>query len=401
LASSSINQELDVGNLLYGDGLYNGGSISSAPVSAGQIAIGTSTPYSRFTVWDSGTGTGQAFEVVNNASTTLARILDSGKAYFSGNVGIGTTSPASRLTVWGLDSGATTSAFAVVNNSSTTVFSVFDNGNATYYGSIFQSSDQRLKTDVTSLDASDSLAAIEELNPVSYLRIDQPGTGDNLGFIAQQVQTIFPELVSTTSPTSLTPDGTLTLNYEGLIAPIVNAIQAIASEISSIENTIAGFAQGFTTHQLNADELCIDGTCIDQQQLAALLASANQSSAGGSSQLAEDGASTTPDTPPIIQINGDNPAIVQVGATYSDLGAQITGPQADLNLGIQTYVNGIEMSPVQIDTSAAATDTIDYVATDQNGLTATTTRTVIVEAANDNDQPPANDNELATSSTAL
>ena len=35
---------------------------------------------------------------------------------------------------------------------------------------------------------------------------------------------------------------------------------------------------------------------------------------------------------------------------------------------------------MQIDTSAAATDTIDYVATDQSGLAATSTRTVIVES---------------------
>jgi hypothetical protein len=44
-------------------------------------------------------------------------------------------------------------------------------------------------------------------------------------------------------------------------------------------------------------------------------------------------------------------------------------------------VNGVAMSPVQIDTSAAATDTIDYVATDQTDLTATSTRTVIIEPA--------------------
>jgi hypothetical protein len=44
-----------------------------------------------------------------------------------------------------------------------------------------------------------------------------------------------------------------------------------------------------------------------------------------------------------------------------------------LNLGITTYVNEIETSPVQIDTSAPATDTIDYVATDTTGLTATST----------------------------
>jgi hypothetical protein len=90
--------------------------------------------------------------------------------------------------------------------------------------------------------------------------------------------------------------------------------------------------------------------------------------------------STTPDTPPIIQISGDNPAIVQVGDTHNDRGANITGPQPDLNLGITTYVNGIESSPVQLDTTEVATDTIAYVATDQNGLTATSTSAVIVEA---------------------
>jgi hypothetical protein len=79
-------------------------------------------------------------------------------------------------------------------------------------------------------------------------------------------------------------------------------------------------------------------------------------------------------------INGDNPAIIQVGDTYNDLGATITRPQADLNLGITTYVNGIETNPVQIDTSVATTDAIDYVATDQSGLTSTSTRAIIIEA---------------------
>ena len=39
------------------------------------------------------------------------------------------------------------------------------------------------------------------------------------------------------------------------------------------------------------------------------------------------------------------------------------------------------MSDIVIDTSAAATDTIDYVATDTWGNTATSTRMVIIEAA--------------------
>lgn len=72
--------------------------------------------------------------------------------------------------------------------------------------------------------------------------------------------------------------------------------------------------------------------------------------------------------------------------------AAITGPTADLNLGIQTFVNASAISPVQIDTSQAATDTIDYVATDQNGLTSTSTRTVIIEA-------PSSPGNTASSST--
>ena len=87
-----------------------------------------------------------------------------------------------------------------------------------------------------------------------HLQLDRStqGTTPQLGFIAQQVQPIFPNLVSTTSPTALTPNGTLSLNYIGLISPIVSAIQALSAELSSIENTIAGFAQSFTTQVLTA-----------------------------------------------------------------------------------------------------------------------------------------------------
>ena len=53
----------------------------------------------------------------------------------------------------------------------------------------------------------------------------------------------------------------------------------------------------------------------------------------------------------------------------------------DQNLGLKYFLNGALMSNIVIDTSAAATDTIDYAATDNAGNTATSTRTVIVEAA--------------------
>ena len=58
-----------------------------------------------------------------------------------------------------------------------------------------------------------------------------------------------------------------------------------------------------------------------------------------------------------------------------------TGQAGDANLGYQTFLNGTLVSNIVIDTSQAATDTINSVATDQFGLTATSTRTVIIEAA--------------------
>ena len=95
--------------------------------------------------------------------------------------------------IWGPDT-ASTSAFAVVNSASTTEFTVYDTGNATLAGSLVQSSDQRLKTNIQGLDASSSLAAIDALNPVTFNWIDpSEGATPQLGFIAQQVQSVFPK----------------------------------------------------------------------------------------------------------------------------------------------------------------------------------------------------------------
>jgi hypothetical protein len=70
---------------------------------------------------------------------------------------------------------------------------------------------------------------------------------------------------------------------------------------------------------------------------------------------------------------------IHVGDSHVDLEANVTD-NVDQNLGLKYFLNGALVSNIVIDTSAPATDTIDYVATDQAGNTATSTRTVIVEA---------------------
>jgi hypothetical protein len=98
--------------------------------------------------------------------------------------------------------------------------------------------------------------------------------------------------------------------------------------------------------------------------------------------VTQNSASTTP---PTITINGGNPSIITVGDSYADLGATVSdtgqGQAGDTNLGYETFLNGTLVSNIVLDTSQVATDTIDYVATDQTGLTATSTRTVLINLA--------------------
>jgi hypothetical protein len=97
-------------------------------------------------------------------------------------------------------------------------------------------SDERLKTNITPL-ASSTLDAVLALNPITFNWKDSRLSGARLGFIAQNVQSQFPTLVSTGGTTTIQhADGsqeivtkTLGVDYTGLIVPIVQAIKEIAS----------------------------------------------------------------------------------------------------------------------------------------------------------------------------
>jgi hypothetical protein len=114
--------------------------------------------------------------------------------------------------------------------------------------------------------------------------------------------------------------------------------------------------------------------------------------------------------PPEITVNGNNPATVQVGVIYADLGAMISSPASDKNLGITALIDNATSTngTVTIDTSTAGTHAIEYRAFDQHGLMGSTTRAVVVQAAANDNPPPAatstppaaNDNPPATTTAA-
>jgi Domain of unknown function (DUF5011) len=124
-------------------------------------------------------------------------------------------------------------------------------------------------------------------------------------------------------------------------------------------------------------------TAASLDSVTAVLAAVGQQAAAGTplpTGTSTATSTTTTPTPPVIQINGANPAVIHLGDIYADLGATITGPQQDLNLGMLTYLNGSKTDTIQLDTSTTSTSAVDYVVTDQFGTTATATRSVIVES---------------------
>ena len=124
----------------------------------------------------------------------------------SGNLGIGTSTPTAKLHV---------------------------DGDIHYTGAVADVSDRRLKDHITPL--ADQLVKITALQPVSFVMKGDSTT--ELGLIAQDVEPLFPELVKTN------PDGMKTLNYVGLIAPMIGALQEQQEQIEELQRENADLSR--------------------------------------------------------------------------------------------------------------------------------------------------------------
>jgi hypothetical protein len=159
---------------------------------------------------------------------------------------------------------------------------------------------------------------------------------------------------------------------------------SLQSVIDYLVSVGVRFVSG-VTHIANLvvdNQLCVGNTCVTEDELNQLLANANVSA---STLISPTNTSTTTpeaDTePPVITINGNNPANINIGTTYNDLGATVTD-NVNGNLGLTTYLDGTLVTQITLNTASSTTYTIDYTATDQAGNSATSTRTVIVSDPN-------------------
>jgi hypothetical protein len=109
--------------------------------------------------------------------------------------------------------------------SATGQMTVDTSGNLTAAGDITASSDKRLKKNIKSLH--DVSEAIDDIQPVHFERIE---TGEkSIGFIAQDVQKHFPELVHENE------DGMLSLSYANLTAILWEEIKCLRKRVQELE----------------------------------------------------------------------------------------------------------------------------------------------------------------------
>jgi hypothetical protein len=103
-------------------------------------------------------------------------------------------------------------------------FVVYFNGNATLSGDLTINSDERLKDNIQPLGST--LNKLHQIEGKTYsFKKDEEHT-PKIGVLAQEVQAVFPELVTEGG------DGILSVNYQGLVPVLINAINEQDAKMS-------------------------------------------------------------------------------------------------------------------------------------------------------------------------
>ncbi|MFZ2523618.1 MAG: tail fiber domain-containing protein, partial [Minisyncoccia bacterium] len=299
-------------------------------------------------------------------------------------------------------------------------------------GSTCTTSSARFKENIN--DLSYGLDDVMRLRPVSfnYKAETNIGPGTKFGFIAEEINEVLPDIVTFDSEGDV-----YGLDMQMFPSVLAKAIQELNLNLETIASTTAStttkslaFADSFWTNmfgrliawfadtangivkffakEVKTEKLCVsDGTeetCLTKAQLDALLANAsgNGNGSGGNGGGNGGGGGTggngggnsnnTDTTLPVITILGNNPATLDLGTSYVDLGATVTDTDengaVNNNLGIQYNVDGVDVSEISIDTSVVGSHTIIYSSTDGSGNTGTGTR--IVEVVDPNPETTTN-----------
>lgn len=101
-----------------------------------------------------------------------------------------------------------------------------ENRNTIAYGDITSSSDARLKENIVTVDSA--LDKVSNLRGVYYNKIGE--TERKLGVIAQEVETIIPEVVNSDA------DGMKSVAYANMVGLLIEAIKELKAEIDELKS---------------------------------------------------------------------------------------------------------------------------------------------------------------------
>lgn len=158
----------------------------------------------------------------------------------NGNVGIGTHAPSQKLEVVGnlnvtgringsLDRLVSLNGDYQLNMQTDRNLVIYDRGGGAVWNTRTNLSDLELKKDLAPINSA--LARLLTLRGVSFAWKDaELGTAREIGVIAQEVEAVFPELVSAIT-------GRKFVSYLGLIPVLIEAIKEQQAQIAELRNS--------------------------------------------------------------------------------------------------------------------------------------------------------------------
>jgi hypothetical protein len=114
-------------------------------------------------------------------------------------------------------------------------FRIENDGDVFVNGVLVHSSDARLKTNIEPL--TNALEKLQQMRGVSYERLDAAAASRQIGVIAQEVETVFPELVAPTA------DGYKAVAYERLTAVLIEAVKELKAENDRLRAEVHSLTQ--------------------------------------------------------------------------------------------------------------------------------------------------------------
>jgi hypothetical protein len=208
---------------------------NSSTVTNGVYTIGNQTIGGVKTFTDTivGSISGNAATVTNGVYTIGAQIINGGKT-FSSNLTVSNTNP--RLIFSDTDGqnfsiSVNSNLWNILSNSGASVLSVNQSGSLIASGDVTAFSDIRTKKNISTIERA--LEKTLSLRGVEFTRTNDEKETKKIGMIAQEVEKILPEAVSTNE------DGYKAIAYGNIVGLLIEAIKDLNKELEELKNSRA------------------------------------------------------------------------------------------------------------------------------------------------------------------